>query len=191
VLKFHHDGQELLVLLWPFVLVFLVLLALFAPLPAEASPYFRPIGPGNAQLISGSWVDPAGEDAPDLGGLVPLITHSTRDGALIRAIQADWSPLALGAGRSASAGAFVAVGPVANMAPAVKSALLAGLDLVGPDRFTNLRQLLAPVPDSSGLDVSVSFGPAWLIKPVDGGEFKDPKSWRGHFRLFFGAGLRF
>jgi hypothetical protein len=162
---------------------------LFAQL-ASASPYFRPIDIHHPSISAGVYSDPTGAMSPDSGAAVPLITHSTKDGSIFKSLQADWSPLAVGAGRSSS-GAFMAVGPVANLAPAVKGSMLATLDLVAPGRFANIRQLLAPVPDSTGVDASVAFGPAWLIKPVSDGAWVDPKSWKGYFRLFFGGSLKF
>ncbi|MFA6004602.1 MAG: hypothetical protein WC881_11105 [Elusimicrobiota bacterium] len=157
---------------------------------ASAGPYFRLIDPKAPKVVAGVYADPTGSLGPDSGAAVPLVTHSTRDGALFRSIQADWSPLALGGGRSAGGSAFLAVGPVANLAPVVKGAAVSVLDLLAPGQYANLRQLLAPVP-GDGRDVSISFGPAWQFKPVDGGRWVDPKSWRGQFRLFAGAALQF
>ena len=166
-----------------------LLLPFLAP-QTQASPYFRLTDPRAPQVIAGVYSDPAGSRGPDSGAAIPIFTHSTRDGSIFKAIQADWSPLTVGAGRSAGGAAFIAVGPVANLATVVKSGLVSALDWAAPGQFANLRQLLSPVP-GGGRDVAISFGPAWQLKMVDGGQWRDPGAWSGQFKLFAGAALQF
>ena len=160
--------------------------------PVEAAPYFRLVDPAHPRPLAGVYADPFGSEAPDAGVALPLVLHRAGEGgAIIRSIQVDWSPLALGAGRSAGGSAFLALGPIANLAPAVKGLALAGLDALAPGGLPNLRHFLAPVPGSSGIDAAVSFGPAWQFKLVESGRWRDPDAWRGRLSVFFGAAIQF
>jgi len=167
-------------------IVLLFLLALAEPL--KASPYFRLINPAHPQVNAGVWADIMG-GKPDFGSSVAIITHSTKDGSLFETLQADWALLTLGGGYG-DGQAFMAAGPSANLAPAVKQFILKGLDIVAPDRFHNVRSLLAPPPGSTP-DITVSFGPQILFRPVENGVLLGPDKYRGRFRFFLGSAWKF
>jgi hypothetical protein len=156
---------------------------------AQAAPYFRLIDPAHPAISAGVYADPTGKDLPSYGSSVALITHSTKDGSLLEAIQTDWSPLTIGGGYGGGQ-AFMAIGPSANLAPAVKSLAVKALDIVAAGKYENLRQLLSPVP-GGGPDINIAFGPALLLRPVEDGHMLAPGLWKGRLRIFAGAAWRF
>ena len=166
----------------------LLLVLLLLPCQAFASPYFRLFDYRSPKISAGLWTEPSGGPS-SYGSAVALITHSAKDGSFF-GLHSDWSPLAIGGGYSNGTG-FMAMGPSANLAPATKTLIVKGLDLLGGERFSNLRQLLAPVPDGKGPDISVAFGPQMLWRPIENGTCLSVDRWRGHFTFFSGAAWSF
>jgi hypothetical protein len=163
---------------------------LLVAVPASSAPYFRLIDPKHPQIIAGVWTDPTGKDRPYYGSSIALITHSTKDGSLFESVQSDWALLTVGGGYG-NGEAFAAIGPSANLAPAVKSFGLTLLDLVDKSgKYPNLRSLLAPPPGGSP-DINVAFGPQFMTRPIEGGVVLPLSKWRGRLCFFAGAAWRF
>ena len=159
-----------------------MILLLLLPSLAHAS-YFRPIDPSHPQLNAGAYVDVETPGNTAFGTAVALVTHAVRDGcALPTLICEDWTPLA--AGFSVNGGRFlIGVGPSFNLAPVVKSAILASVDAFTADNsYQGLKSSLGSVP-ISGPDVTMSFGPSWVLSPTE--------NWKGYFRIFAGGMWRF
>jgi len=156
---------------------------------AGAGPYFKLLDVAHPQINAGVWVDPTG-GKPAFGSAVALVTHSIRDGSLLEMFQADWSPLTIGGGYGDGEG-FLALGPSANLSPAVKKLALQALDFVAAGKYPNLRELLAPKPDGTGADINIAFGPAFLWRPVENGTCLSLDRWQGHITIFAGAAWHF
>lgn len=147
--------------------------------------YFRPLDLGHLQMVAGALLDPLGSGANDAIGLAPLINHSPKDGCLFPTIVCeDWSLLAVGVGGNLRSDPYLAAGPIINLMPVGKAILLRGLSAVTREgQAANVKDGLKPSLDSSGLDVSISGGPMWVLKPQE--------NFKGYFRLFLGGALKF
>lgn len=153
--------------------LFAVLLLL--PSVAQASPYFRPIDLSHPQLVAGALLAPEDLGSTEVASLLPLITHSPKDGCLLPSIVCeDWTPLAIGGSMNAG-NATLDVAPLANVLPWVQTAALA----ITPDSWSVTRRML-----SSNVDHSLTFsaGPVWQYRQANN---------KGYFRIFTGLALAF
>lgn len=150
---------------------------------ANAQPYFRPIDLAHPRISAGAYVDPITPGQSAVGSALALVTHSTKDGCLLPTIVCeDWTPMAVGF--SVNGGhALFGIGPSFNLAPLVKSALLSAVNAVtAEDTYKGLKSSLGSEP-ITGPDVTMSFGPAWVISPTE--------NYKGYFRIFAGGAWRF
>lgn len=142
---------------------------------ASATPYFRLIDPSHPQPVLGALVDPTHLGNSEAASLLPLVTHSTKDGCLLPSIVCeDWSPLAVGGSMNAGKITFD-IAPIANVLPWFKSAALA----IAPSKWTGLIKVLSPSPDQS---VTFSAGPVF--------EYSQAAN-HGYFKVFTGLKLSF
>lgn len=147
----------------------------------KAAPYFRLLDPAHPQLNAGTYVG-VGKGGQTTGGVyLPLITHSQKDGYLLFKGE-DWS--LLGIGGSGNLNNFTLnIGPAFNLAPSIKSLLLAGLSAItAPGNYANLKSMLSPNPDAPS-DVSISLGPTLSLSPQ--------QNWKGSYATFLGAAFKF
>lgn len=150
------------------------LLALAAP--AFASPYFRPLDYQHPQPILGALLAPEGLGQSEATSLLPLVTHSPKDGCLLPQIVCeDWTPAAIGASLNAGKVTFV-VAPLFNVLPWMQTAGQA----VIPTGWTTIRSVVDY--NSTGDPITFSAGPAWEYKQLTN---------RGYFRVFTGLALHF
>jgi hypothetical protein len=152
-----------------------IALLLLSVAPASAAPYFRPLDFSHPQPIVGALIDPTNLGQSSAASLLPIFTHSPKDGCLLPNIVCeDWTPLALGASMNAGKVTFD-VAPLANVLPWMQN----GLNAVVPDSWTATRKLLASNPDQS---VTFSAGPVW--------EYSQLRN-KGALKLFSGLALHF
>lgn len=148
---------------------------LFVASVAGAKPYFRLVNPSHPQMVAGALLDPQSLGNSEAASLLPIVTHSTADGCLLPSIVCeDWSPLAIGASMNAGKITFD-VAPLANVLPWFQSAALA----VIPDKFANVRNVLAPTPGNA---VTFSAGPVFQYRQANN---------HGYLRIFTGLALHF
>ncbi len=162
-----------------------LIVALLAALaaPSKAAPYFRPLDLAHPHLSAGAYVDPVAPGQTSAGTSVALITHSVADGCEFPTVVCmDWTPLA--AGFSVNGGRYlVGIGPSWNLAPVFKAFALKGLNMVTkPESYAGLKDSLGSVP-IAGPDVTMSFGPAFVLSPQE--------NWKGYCRIFAGGMWRF
>ena len=160
--------------------IMIAVLALAASVPAAAGPYIRPLDLSSPHFIAGAYLDPETPGASEAGTAIALLTHATEDGCGLPSIVCtDWTPLAVGV--VANGGKFkLAIGPVFNLAPVLKSLALKGLNAVTEgDSFRNVKETLGSVP-ITGPDATVSIGPSFVYSPQEN---------KGYFRKFFGGEL--
>ena len=151
---------------------------------AEAQ-YFRPIDFTKPQVSMGQFGDLRNGKTAD-GGMLALITHSRADGCVIPGLCLDWTPIAIGGAYNSQElnGSYLALGPSANLVPAVKSILLTLVNAVTKDgQLDNIKDLLSP-PKTGTPDLSfaagVNYGPVfakgsqpqWLWTKFIGGSWK-------------------
>lgn len=142
---------------------------------ANASPYFRPLDFSHPQPIVGALIDPTNLGNSSAASLLPIFTHSPKDGCLMpKIVCEDWTPLAVGASLNAGKVTFD-VAPLANVLPWMQN----GLNAVVPDSWTATRKILASNPDSS---VTFSAGPVWEYSQLTN---------KGYFKFFSGLALHF
>lgn len=142
---------------------------------AFANPYFRLVNLSHPQMVAGALLDPQNLGNSEGASLLPIFTHSPSDGCLLPSIVCEnWSPLAIGASMKAGK-VTLDVAPVANVLPWFQSAALA----VIPDKFANVRSVLAPAPGNA---VTFSAGPAWQYRQANN---------HGYLRIFTGLALYF
>lgn len=150
---------------------------------ANAAPYFRVYGYdydahsfsaeafAHPHLWAGALIDPSDLSKSEGGSLLPLVTHSPKDGCLMPAIVCEsWSPLAVGGSMYAGKITFD-VAPLWNVIPAWVSLLRP----VAPARF---QPLLADAPSA----VTFSAGPVWQYRQVEN---------KGYLKIFTGIALAF
>ena len=148
---------------------------IFYAVAANATPYFRPLDLAHPQPVLGALIDPTALGQTEGASLLPLVTHSPKDGCLLPAIVCeDWTPIAVGASLNAGKLTFD-VSPLANVLPWVQNAASA----VVPDSWPAVRQVLASNPDQS---VTFSAGPVWQYRQLNN---------KGYFKIFTGLALHF
>ena len=149
-------------------------LGILPPSAALALPYFRPFKPSAPTPVLGALIDPKSPGLTEATTLLPLITHSPRDGCLLPSlICEDWTPLTIGAGMNAGKIRFV-VAPLFNVLPWV----VALADAAMPPGWTASVGWLK----DGGQKVTFSSGPA--------GEYQQETN-KGYFRVFTGLALHF
>ena len=142
---------------------------------SQASPYFRLIDPAHPQPVVGALVDPVHLGNTGAASLLPLVTHSPKDGCLLPSVVCEsWSPLAGGGSMDAGKLTFD-VGPIANVMPWAQSAALA----VVPAKWQSLVKVLSPSADQS---VTFSAGPMF--------EYSQASN-KGYIKVFTGVSLNF
>ncbi len=142
---------------------------------ASATPYFRLIDPAHPQPVVGALVDPVHLGNTGASSLLPLVTHSPKDGCLLPSVVCEsWSPLAVGGSMNAGKLTFD-VGPIANVMPWAQSAALA----VVPAKWQSLVKVLSPSADQS---VTFSAGPMF--------EYSQASN-KGYIKVFTGVSLNF
>ncbi len=142
------------------------LLALAAS--AHATPYFRVIDAAHPQPVIGALIAPDEFGQTEAASLLPLVTHSPKDGCLLPSIVCEnWTPLAVGASMNAGK-ATLAVAPLFNVMPWVQSAV----ESAAPN---TIRFIQDPA-------VEISAGPVWEYKQLTN---------KGYFRVFTGLALHF
>lgn len=142
---------------------------------ASATPYFRLIDPSHPQPVVGALVDPVHLGNTSAASLLPLVTHSPKDGCILPSIVCEsWSPLAVGGSMNAGKLTFD-VGPIANVMPWAQSAALA----VVPAKWQSLVKVLSPSADQS---VTFSAGPMFEYSQANN---------HGYFKIFTGLQLSF
>jgi len=125
----------------------------FAGVGVANAKYFRLIDVKHPQINAGTSI---GNDFTRATTMVALVTHSPLDGyILIPGV--DWTPLAVGGGFK-EGNFHLAAGPSFNLLPVIKSGLAAIVNgVTDPDKYTNLKSLLAPVP-AGGADITGALG---------------------------------
>lgn len=151
-------------------------LLIFTPSFAFATPYFRLINPAHPQPVAGALLAPEALGQSAASALLPLLTHSPKDGCLLPSIVCeDWTPLAVGASINGGNITFD-VAPLANILPWMQRA---GQALV-PSGWTAVREVVNY--DPTGDAVTFSAGPVW--------EYQQRTN-KGYFRIFTGLALHF
>jgi hypothetical protein len=141
----------------------------------HASPYFRPVDFRHPQPVGGALIDPVHPGNTTGAGLLPIFTHSPKDGCLLPSIVCeDWTPLAVGFSGNAGDWTFDAA-PLANVLPWMQ----AGLSRVIPQGWA-LHDVVAYQPGEDF--ITFSAGPAW--------EYRASTN-RGYFKIFTGVALHF
>lgn len=150
-------------------------LLLLISVSASASPYFRPIDFNHPQPVLGALIAPDGLNKTSGVSLLPLITHSPKDGCLLPAIICeDYTPLAVGA--SIAAGKLTLdVAPLANVLPWMVALVAA----VTPSGWTSPIGWLKP---DDGQAVTFSAGPVFEYRQITN---------KGYYRTFAGLALHF
>ena len=142
---------------------------------ASATPYFRLIDPSHPAPVLGALVDPIHIGNTSAASLLPLVTHSPKDGCLLPSIVCeDWTPLAIGGSMNAGKLTFD-VAPLANVVPWIQNAALA----IVPAKWQGLVNVLTP---SGPQSVTFSCGPVW--------EYSQATN-KGNFKVFTGLQLSF
>ena len=166
------------------LLLTLMVLA-FAPSQASAwgfYPYFRPLDINHLQPVGGALIDVREIHLSEATGLLPLLTHSPKDGQIFPWLAEDWSPLAVGGSVIAGRYTFI-VAPLFNVLPVIQALAYQ----MTPDTLPGLQRLFSPTPANpvTGLPTApatFSAGPAW--------EYKSATN-KGYFRVFTGLALHF
>lgn len=150
---------------------------------ASAGPYFRFVDPAHPQPVVGAFYSPS-DGSAETGSLLPIITHSPKDGCSIPSIVCeDWSPLALGFNKSGSAYVIDVAGGL-DLVPLIQKFGTGLLDLVsGPAFAPGLRAILTPTVPGQEVDVRLSIWPSYR----QGLSFKKA----GVFRIFIGPQIFF
>lgn len=152
------------------------IIALLLSIPASASPYFRLVDYAHPQPVLGALIDPLATGKTSAASLLPLITHSPKDGCLLPSIVCeDWTPAAVGASMN-SGKITVDVAPLANVLPWMQEAARAAI----PRGWTAIRSVIDY--DPSGDSVTFSAGPVW--------EYQQRTN-KGYLRIFTGLALHF
>ena len=152
-----------------------LLISLILAVPASATPYFRLIDPSHPAPVLGALVDPVHLGNTSAASLLPIFTHSPKDGCLLPSIVCeDWTPLAIGASMNGGKVTFD-VAPLANVVPWVQNAALA----LTPAKWQGLVKVLTP---SGPQAVTFSCGPVW--------EYSQAAN-KGYFKVFTGLQLSF
>jgi hypothetical protein len=144
------------------------------PCGAQASPYFRPLDIRHPQPVAGALIDPRNLGQSEVASLLPLLTHSPKDGCLMPSIVCeDWTPLAVGVSMNAGK-VTLDLAPLANILPWVSAAIGAL-----PGYWGGIQDILAPKDTPP---VTFSAGPVWQYRQIEN---------RGYFRIFTGLALHF
>lgn len=154
----------------------IIALALLTSVPAFSNPYFRLIDPAHPAPVLGALVAPTDLGESEATSLLPLLTHSPKDGCLLPQIVCeDWTPAAVGASVNSGKITF-AIAPLFNILPWMQSAGQA----VIPTGWTTARSVVEY--NSNGDLITFSAGPAWEYKQLTN---------KGYFRVFTGLALHF
>ena len=154
----------------------IVALALAAmAVPSSATPYFRLIDPSHPAPVLGALVDPTNLGQSSAASLLPLVTHSPKDGCLLPNVMCeDWTPLAVGGSMNAGK-VTLDIAPLANVLPWFQNAALA----ITPAKWQGLINILTP---SGPAPVTFSCGPVWEYNQLAN---------KGYFKVFSGLQLNF
>jgi hypothetical protein len=162
-----------------------VVLVAWIAVPSQAAPYFRSVIGKDAgghivfnkpAPVLGALIDPKNLGASEAASLLPLVTHSPKDGCLLPGVVCeDWSPLAVGASINAGKITFD-VGPIANILPWMQSAGKA----VIPEGWTAVRAVVDY--DPTGDPITFSAGPMFQYRQIDN---------KGYFKVFSGLAMHF
>lgn len=146
---------------------------------AGATPYFRanPVfqNPAHPLMIAGALIDPINLSQTSGGSMLPVFTHSPKDGCLLPNIVCEsWTPVAIGG--SMNAGKITLdVGPVANILPWFEAAALS----VVPVKWNGLVKVLSPSTDQT---VTFSAGPIFEYNQLAN---------HGYLKVFSGVAVNF
>ncbi len=141
---------------------------------AQAEPYFRPLDVRHPQPVAGALLAPEALGETSAAALLPIITHSPKDGCLLPSVVCeDWTPLAIGVSMNAGNATFD-VAPLANVLPWMAAAAEAAM----PPGWTSSLGWL----NDGGQAITFSAGPVWEYRQITN---------RGYFRIFTGLALHF
>ena len=158
------------------MLTAVLLLGLAAP--SFASPYFRPLDYQHPAPVAGALLDPSALGNTESAALLPLVTHSPKDGCLLPALACeDWTPLAGGAAMNAGKLTFD-VAPLANVLPSV----IGGLLYLAPADWQQTWKAAQASAPTRSTSLTISAGPVW--------EYSQAAN-RGRFKIFSGLALQF
>lgn len=128
----------------------------------SASPYFRPnpLFLGSAPItVAGAAIDPKTPKNSEGVVLLPLFTHSPKDGCAFPSISCvDWTPVAIGAALNAGKVTFD-VAPLTNLLPWMQKGLLS----LTPESWTGVTQVLTPTQSGP---ITFSAGPCWEYRQL-------------------------
>lgn len=152
-----------------------VVISLFIASSANATPYFRLIDPSHPNPVLGALIDPLNIGNSEAASLLPLITHSPKDGCLLPSVVCeDWTPIAVGGSMNSGKLTFD-IAPLSNVLPWFQSAALA----IVPSKWTPLIKVLTPSQDQS---ITFSVGPVFEYSQANN---------HGYFKVFTGLKLNF
>lgn len=155
-----------------------LLLAAIMAIGGEAwcSPYFRLLDISHPEPVAGGLIDTKDIKNTSIGSLLPLITHSPKDGCLLPEIVCeDWSPIAIGLSANAGKVTFDA-GPLFNILPWIGTAARSMV----PNSWGGVQAVLNSPPANSA--VTFSGGPMF--------EYEQSTN-KGYLKLFTGLALHF
>lgn len=137
--------------------------------------YLRLIDIAHPMPILGALLDPRDLNNSEAMSLLPLVTHSTRDGCLLPSVVCeDWAPVVGGASMNAGKITVVA-GSMLNVLPWMQS----GARALVPAKWTGLVNILTPDPKST---VTFSAGAVIEYRQITNkGYFKIPTGLALHF----------
>lgn len=171
-----------------------LLACLVLPASRAQAAYFRLIGPGNWGMYDGALFSTRGIEKTQNTTLVPIVTHSTKDGSILPQAWQDagyaeaWTPFALG-GSEGGQNATLNFGPILNIGPVLQAFLL---NNVIPNSAVNLRSHLTPTPGSAGFDVTFAFGAMLNAAAVQHGVLLPINRWWDEpVKFYAGPKLRF
>ncbi len=152
----------------------LIAVILMLAAPAAAAPYFRLLDISHPKPVIGALIAPEALGDSEAASLLPIFTHSPKDGCLLPSIVCEeWTPLAVGA--SINAGKITLdVAPLANVLPWMSAAIGAL-----PGDWGWLQEILSP---KNATPVTFSAGPVWQYRQITN---------KGYFRVFTGLALQF
>lgn len=152
-----------------------LLALLLLPSCLNASPYFRVIDPAHPEPIAGASLNPRDLKDSRVISLMPLLTHSPKDGCLFPSIVCeDWTPIAVGASFNAGK-VTLDIAPLTNVLPWFQN----GVKILLPDSWVVTKSVLSPNPDAP---VTFAAGPMW--------EYRQSSN-KGYFMVVTALALHF